>query len=241
MRLERRWAAFVAAAAVAGAASTAGAQQFDLTFSGSGETAGDEVHVLFSELGLIGAGLGLRPVASLGGFLVFSDGSSSWGVTPAAGLRYRTSAGFLQGKIGWAFRDSDATPFFGGRDNGLHTSAHAEFWGSAYNAQGIVAYNWGGDYLWSRARVGRRLGTLSGGGSWGLGAELIYQAETEGAAPGFEGFRSTQLGPVVQWAPRAAGASFALSGGLKRTEFDVTTAQRGSNDTWYLRAEVYLP
>ena len=213
-----------------------GLQAQGISVSAAAEAAGDDVYVLFSELGWAAAGRGIRPVASLGGYLVFTEGDDSWGVTPAGGLRYATSSGFIQGQVGWAFREESGTPFFGGGDSGFHTSLHTEFWGDVFSAQGIASYNWGGDYLWSRGRVARRMGTLANGGSWGLGAELVYQAEAEERLPGVDGFSATQIGPVLQWTPREGGPSMAFGGGWKRTEFGDT-----SDSSWYLRGEIYIP
>jgi hypothetical protein len=200
----------------------------------STEGGGDRLGLLRSELSLARAGMGLRPVASLEGYLVLGDGEGVWGATPMVSLWYRTDSGYVQAKLGWAFRDEVAVAYFGGSENGLHTGAQAEFWGDLYNAKGVVSYNWGGHYLWSHARLGRRIAELAEGGSLGLGVELIGQAEIRDPPAPLERFGAIQVGPVLQWTPGAARPTFSFSGGWKRTE------SGGGSDTWYLRAELSL-
>jgi hypothetical protein len=218
------------------ALTRAGLVAQELGVNTSVEAAGDGLYVLFSEMGLARVGAGLRPVATLSAHLVLSDEASSWGAAPAAGLRYRGEIGFVQAEVGWAFRDERSVAYFGGRENGLHTSLQGEFRGDAYSATGVVTYNWGADYLWTHARVGRRLGELAEGGAWGLGAELVYQSEVVDPSPLVDGVRATQIGPVVQWIPGAARPTFWFSAGWKRSEL----GPPGEN-TWYVRGEVGLP
>jgi hypothetical protein len=209
-----------------------GAQE--LNVNSWAEAGGDGIYLLHSELSLARAGMGVRPVASLGGYLVVGEGEAVWGANPMVGLRYRTDAGFVQVKLGWAFRDEIALAYFGGSDGGFQSAAQGEFWGDLYNAKGLVTYNWGGDYLWGQARMARRMADLAEGGSWGLGAELIFQSETTEPSGLVERFGATQVGPVIQWTPGAARPTFSFSGGWKRTEVG------GGTDSWYLRAELSL-
>ena len=226
------------AAASAYAAGEVAAQ--DVSLSSAVEAGGDEVYLIFSELSAVAGGEGWRPVGSLAAYMVFTEGDDSWGVTPAVGLRYRAPGGFLQGKVGWAFRDEGGTPFFGGDDSGVHTSAHAEYWGDGtWSAQGIASYNWGSDYLWSRARLARRVATLDGGGAVALGGELVWQADTDDQlvqGVEVEGYEATQIGPVLQWVTSADGAVVSFSGGWKNN-----SVADFEEDTWYVKAELHLP
>jgi hypothetical protein len=211
----------------------------DLSWSSAVEAAGDEVYVVFTQPTLrFGPQEGLRPSLSLGAYHVWTPGEDTWGLTPAAGLGYHTGGGMIAGTVGWAIRDADdagESDFFGGSDNGLHTGVHTEFWGDgSWALQGIASYNWGSDFLWSRARVLKGLS----GGSTSLGAELVWQAKTDdGDLIDDNEFQATYIGPVVQFS-RPNGSVFAVSGGLKMTEPDSPTTE---NDTWYAKVEFNLP
>lgn len=209
-------------------------QAQELLVNTSTEAGADRLGLLRSELSLARAGMGLRPVASVEGYILLGDGVAVWGATPTVSLWYRTDSGFIQGKLGWAFRDEVAVAYYGGSENGLHSGVHAEFWGDLYNAKGVVYYNWGGHLLWSHARLGRRMGELAEGGSLGLGVELIAQSETSGPPSPMERFSAVQIGPVLQWTPGAARPSFFFSGGWKEMEAG------GGSDTLYLRVELSL-
>ena len=201
----------------------------DLSWSSAVEIGGDEVYVLFTEPSLLfGPEEGLRPLVSLGAYYIILDGENSWGLTPAAGLRWQTDGGFISGKVGWAIRPDEAgADVFGGGDSGLHTSGHVEYWGDGtWGLQGIASYNWGAEFLWSRARGTRRVAEHASGASTALGAEFLW---LDGAT-----YQATYLGPVIQHI-RPGGAVWAVSGGLKGVE---TTPD---DNTWYLKVELSLP
>ena len=87
------------------------------------------------------------------------------------------------------------------RASGIHTGLHTEYrddgtWG----LQAIAAYNWGGDFLWSRARLTRRVADSWSEGATALGAELVWQAETDDDDP-IEGneCEAIYVGPVLQF------------------------------------------
>jgi hypothetical protein len=226
---------------LAGLAPGLGLAAQDLSFSAAAEAGGDEVHVLFAQPQLsFGPDRGLRPFLSLGAHYVIVDqGDNSWGVTPAGGLKYQTSGGMISGSLGWAIADDDVNngfDVFAGGESGLHTGVHTEFWGSgAWAMQGIATYNWGSDFLWSRARLLKRIKERSGGGGILLGGELAWQAQTEDDDLIDDNeYQATQIGPVLQFTS-TDGPGFSLSGGWKMTETSV------DNDTWYAKVELYLP
>jgi hypothetical protein len=204
-------------------------------FGAAGEAGGDDLHMASAELSLAAAGLGIRPFATLGGYMVFFDGGNSWGVTPTAGVRYVTDGGTIEGSVGWAIVEDLAVPYFRGDDSGFLGGIRTEFLGDVFTAEGIGVFNFGAKYLWSRGRLGRRMADMGTNGSWGLGAELVYQAQTEDPSPLIPAFQATQIGPVLMLTPRAGGASFAVSGGWKKTE-----AGLADESTWYARAEIQL-
>jgi hypothetical protein len=127
----------------------------DLSVSSAFEAAGDEVYVIFVQPSVaFGPDVGWRPDLRVGAYHVWTSGDDGWGITPAAGLSYRTEAGMIGASVGWAIRDDENDiDVFGGSDNGLHTGLHTEYWG---------------DGTWGRLRVERRArGAADGGGRGG--------------------------------------------------------------------------
>ena len=210
----------------------------DLQWSATAEAGGDEVYLLFAEPTLLfGPETGLRPFVRVGAhYTIVSDGENSWGLTPAGGLRWQTTGGFIGGSVGAEIAgDDDSFDPFGGGDTGLHTGIHAEFWGDgSWGLQGIANYNWGADFLWSRARATKRIASRSNGGGISLGAELVWQAQADdGDAIEDNEFQATYIGPVLLVnGPR--GANWGFSGGLKHTD-------PLDDDTWYAKVELFLP
>ena len=231
-------AATVAAAALMiGGARAASAQ--DLSWASAFEADGNEVYVVFTQPSLtFGTGT-VRPSIMLGAYHVWTPGEDTWGLTPAAGLGYYTSGGLIKGTLGWAVRDDDngnEVDVFGGSNNGLHTGIQTEFWGDGeWGLQGLASYNWGSDFLWSRARVARRIMQSSSGGSTSLGAELGWQTVADdGDLIDDNEYEATMIGPVLLF-NRPSGMSWALGAGVKLTE-------PGPDDsTWYAKVEMNLP
>lgn len=193
----------------------------------SGETAGDDVSLIFSQLSAVwGTSPGLRPVASLGGYWLDTPGDNTWSFGPAVGLRYQTSTGMLQGKVGYSWKDDDAgIPIFGGGESGVSTSLHAEYWGTGtFGAQALGSYNWGSDYLWTRGRLTARVAEPAGG-SLLLGGEYSWQGERE-EGPGYD---ARMYGPTAVWIG-PSGFIMGLAGGWKNTHSP-------DDSTWYLRVD----
>jgi hypothetical protein len=207
-----------------------------LSWTSSAQADGDEVYVLFTEPTLLfGPDMGVRPFVKAGAYYVMVDvGDDSWGLTPAAGLRWQTDGGFIAGELGWALRDDGGVRVFGGDESGVHTMLQTEYYGDgSWGLSGIAAYNWGGDFLWSRARVLRRIATRSGGGGVSLGGELVWEAQTEDEdAIEDNEYDAMYVGPVLQIA--SGSTIWAISGGLKQSD-------PGDDDTWYARVEFTLP
>jgi hypothetical protein len=230
----------VAAVAALAAACFAGAQPAraqDLSFAAAAEAAGDEVYVVFGEPTLLfGPAMGLRPLVRAGAYYVIAPGENSMGVTPAAGLRYMTTGGFIQGAVGWNFAGNEnGFDPIGGGANGLHTSVQTEFWGDGdWGASGIASYNWGSDFLWSRARLTKRIMPRANGGAVGLGAELVWQAVTDdGDAFDDNEYEATYIGPVLVFS-HPTGPGFSIGGGVKMTQPD-------DDSTWYAKVELFVP
>jgi hypothetical protein len=215
----------------------------DLSWSFSGEAAGDKTYVLFGQPTLLfGPSQGLRPFVNAGAHVVWSDNgagsTTSWGVTPAAGLRWQDTGGFIEGERGWAFAgDQNKFDPFGGGKSGFYTGAHVEYWGSgAYALQGIANYNWGAKFLWSRAQALARVAQNSSGGATSLGARLTWEAQTDSKILSANRYQATYLGPVLQFS--SAKMTTGLSAGWKHNH--PTVVGRKTN-TWYVSADLYLP
>lgn len=206
------------------------------------QTTGDDVTLVLGDLtGAFGSG-SLAPVVSLQTYMVaFDAGGSSdqiFAVQPAAGLRARGEGGFLQGLVGYSFQTAveNASPFFGGGEDGLTTTLHAEYWGTGRaSLQGIGTYNWGAEYLWSRAR-----GTVAVAGLDDGAIHLGLQAGWQGqmgdediigsvVAPNHS---AIEVGPVFRWVtPRL---SAGVSAGWRNTE-------NPDRSTWYGGLELTVP
>lgn len=239
----------IAAIALIVAAAPADAQ-WETSFVGVGETAGDDVHLLLGQISAHPGGTGWMPAASLQTYWVSYPGGSTWSITPKVGARYRASGGAFQVKVGYSFKNPSeddtsepTTPFFEGSNNGVSTSVQADYWGSgAYGLQYIASYNWGSDYLWNRGRAILRA-AQGDFGSVHLGGEAVWQGELE-AEPGRNGekYRSTQVGPVMQWV--TAGENILVLGAgwkkLNPTAPDFGTPDFQEEDTWYAKAEVVI-
>lgn len=253
----RRLGGLAAAIALAALIATPAGAQMELTFVGVGETAGDDVSLLLGQVSAHRAGLGLMPVFSLQAYTVVIDGGdNTWAVSPGVGLRYRADAGALQAKVGYSIRpDEDegpAFPFFGGAEGGVTTSLHADYWDrGAYGLQGLASYNWGSEYLWSRARGTLRLAELGAGSSIHGGVEGVWQGELRELETGLVGgfadsrYRAVQVGPILQW--NSANVIGILGGGWKKNEFDfgddgAFVDQEADDSTWYFKVElVFTP
>jgi hypothetical protein len=205
------------------------------TFTFVGETAGDNVSLLLGDADFV-FGLGqLRPVVGLQAFVVMdeaTDAATLWTLTPSAGLRWAQPGGFLQGKLGYAWANTEGdsgVPFFGGGESGVTTSLHGEFWGDGrFGFQTIGFYNWGADYAWTRARGTARVFPTADGGV-NLGAEAGWQGHT-GAAD--QDYGAVMIGPVLQWVMPHVTAGVGT--GWK----NVTGSLVDEQSTWYARLEL---
>lgn len=246
-----------AAAAVMAVAVSAPLSAQGLTVTFVGEAAGDDVNLFLGE-GTWAAGAGgISPVASLQTYLVTFDAGNAetgsiWSVTPAAGLRYGMGGGFLQGTVGYSFKQrlddidtvlperASTQNFFGGAEDGIVVTGHLQWWGTgAFGAQGIVSHNFGSDYLWSRGRGTVRVSD-SPSGDFHVGAEAGWQGEMgdNDIVNGVEvpAYSAVMAGPIVQWSTENVTAVFG--GGWKG--IDQAVAPEGEDSTWYIKAELVL-
>lgn len=233
--------AFMGWTAVAPERAQAQMGDWGSTLVGVAETSGDEVTLLLGQVSLHPGGLGVMPVVSLQSYWVDHPGGSTWAVEPAVGLRYRAQTGALQGKVGYAWKNDDddgtAFPFFGGGESGVTTSAQADYWDAgAFGLQGIGSYNWGSEYLWSRAR-----GTVRAmQGDWGnlhVGGEVGWQGNM---AEETTEYQALQYGPVLQW---NSGNMLTMVFGAGWKDWESTTRPTpltevvSEDNDWYVKVE----
>ena len=210
------------------------------TWVGVAETSGDDVTTLLAGASVSPEGLGLKPLIGLQGMYFIFDEESSWSVTPSAGLVMRAPTGSVQARVGYTFsEETNFIPFGGpdaGDDPGLSTSAQADYWDNgAYGLQGIASYNWGSEYLWTRARGTLRVLDLGTGGSIHVGPEFVYQGEMgeEGAGDDAH-YKGTQLGGIVLWnSGNLLQAGFGA--GVKNN--DIEGIAEEDESTWYVKLE----
>lgn len=236
-----RISAGVLVAVALAAAPSALAAQWAPTWVGVAETSGDDVTLLLGSASLSPQGQGLKPVVGLQAYWLETEGGSTWSATPSAGLIMRGSTGAVQGRVGYAFREEDdeGIPIFGGDEAGVVTSMQADYWDAgAFGLQGIGSYNWGSEYVWTRARATVRVMELDMGGAIHVGPEFVYQGELGDEEPLDPNYSSIQLGPVLQWhsGNRLIGA---VGAGWKKIDDDFVGPD-DDESTWYLRLELVL-
>ena len=213
------------------------------TVVGVAETSGDDVTTLMLGTSLSPSGLGLKPIVGVQGMYFMFDEEDSWNITPSAGVIMRAETGAIQGRVGYTFSEDSDFPTFGGPnagdDPGFGVSTQADYWdGGAYGLQGIASYNFGSEYLWTRARGTVRVLDLGTGGNIHVGPEFVYQGEMGdegiGDPPHYKG---TQLGGILLW-----NSGNALIGGFGAgiKNNDVEGIAEDDESTWYVKLEFVL-
>jgi len=187
-----------------GVASSAGAQQ--IVGFGAAEFSGQRRSVQLLGFSLSSGLPGWSPVLTVTGLRFTFPATDILGVTttedafaiaPSIGMRYQTEVGSTGVNVGYIFvsEDDDIAGAPGspvGSSDGVFASFQADYWGRGEAiGQLLVSYNFGGEYLWSRAKGGVRIGGLSS--PLFLGAEGILQGGGEGAVDTW----ALQLGPVI--------------------------------------------
>jgi len=190
---------------LAGVASSAGAQQ--IVAFGAAEFSGP-VRRNVQLLGFaVSSGLpGWSPVLTVTGLrFAFPDGlggtADAFALAPSLGMRYQSETGSVGLHAGYLFVDEDedvvdvtGSPV-GGAD-GFFATFQADHWGRGERiGQLLATYNFGANYLWSRAKGGVRLGGLTS--PLFVGAELIFQGGGEDEDLGIPNTWVLQAGPVV--------------------------------------------
>ena len=225
--------------------ATPAAAQWGTTWVGVAETGGDDVTLLLGSGSMSPEGLGLKPIVGLQAlFLMFDvadESESTWSVTPSAGLIMRAPTGAVQARLGYTFSEESDFPILGpdgGDDPGLSTSAQADYWDNgAFGLQGIASFNWGSEYLWSRARGTVRVMELDFGGIH-VGPEFVYQGEMGEESGTDLHYSATQIGGILLWdSGNQLIAGFGA--GIKNIDEDFVGPD-DDESTWYVKVEFVL-
>jgi hypothetical protein len=143
---------------------------------------------------------GLRftfPVTDVLGTTTTAD---AFAVAPSLGMRYQTETRSTGVHVGYIFvqEDEDVTAITGspvGSSDGVFVTFQHDYWGHGEKiGQFIASYNFGGNYLWSRAKGGVRFPNLTS--PLYVGGEVIFQG----------GGRDTDLGIPNTWVLQAGPA-----------------------------------
>jgi cellulose synthase (UDP-forming) len=156
-------------------------------------------------------------------------------VNPRIGLRNQWEFGAIQANVGYLFIAEDenrtAGPIGapGGGQDGVTTAVQMDYWGTgAVRGQGILNYNWGGEYFWTRLR-----GAVPIAPALAIGAEGIVQGG--GTGPG-EKYQAAQAGALLEF-DVSPNLRLTGGGGVKFDNLDFTA------DAFpYFKAEfVFIP
>jgi hypothetical protein len=177
----------VALTAWAGFAGSAGAQQ--IVAFGAAEYSGERRSVQLLGFAASSGLPGWSPVLTVTGLrftfpvidpitLVETTGES-FAIAPSLGLRFQTETRSTGLHVGYIFVDEDedvgvitGSPV--GSADGVFATFQHDYWGRGDRiGQLIATYNFGGEYLWSRAKGGVRFPNLTS--PLFIGAEVIFQ------------------------------------------------------------------
>jgi hypothetical protein len=222
----RRGRTLVAAmVAWAGFAVSAGAQQ--IVAFGAAEFSGERRSVQLLGFAVSSGLPGWSPVFTLTGLrFTFPDTTAlgavttvdAFAVAPSLGMRYQTQTRATGVHVGYIFVDEDAgvTPIPGapvGSSDGVFVTFQHDYWGQGERiAQLIASYNFGGEYLWSRAKGGVRFPNFTS--PLFIGAEVIFQGGGGDSNLGIPDSWVLQAGPALMF---QLGPNFRLdlSGGVR--------------------------
>jgi hypothetical protein len=170
-------------AAAAFVTRAAGAQS--LAIYGGAEAAGLGEHNAILGASLTSGLLGWHPIVGANvQTYTYRTGTgkvTKYATVPSAGLQYRTREGAVQGTVGYAFvSGGDAPTQLGlggavGSSSGLVLGLQGNYWANNQEHQGIISYNTRAEYLWSRARLARRVNPGSRSVPVYFGGEVVYQ------------------------------------------------------------------
>jgi hypothetical protein len=161
---------------------------------------------------------GLRftfPVTDLLGNTTTAD---AFAIAPSLGMRYQTETAATGLHVGYIFvsEDEDITAITGspvGSADGVFLTFQHDYWGHGEKlAQVIATYNFGGNYLWSRAKGGVRVPDITS--PLYVGAEVIFQGGGRDEDLGIPNTWALQAGPALMFQV-TPNFRLDLSGGVR--------------------------
>ncbi len=222
----RRRILVAALVASAGIASSAKAQQ--IVGFGAAEFSGQRRSVQLLGFAVSSGLPGWSPVFTVTGLrftfpvtdpiTLTTSTADAFAVAPSLGLRYQTETRSTGVHVGYIFVDEDQTvgaitgsPV--GSADGLFATFQHDYWGRGERiGQFIATYNFGGNYLWSRAKGGVRFPTITS--PLFIGGELIFQGGGEDTDLGIPDTWVLQAGPALMF-QLTPNFRLDLSGGVR--------------------------
>jgi hypothetical protein len=222
-----------------GVASSAGAQQ--IVGFGAAEFSGQRRSVQLLGFALSSGLPGWSPVLTVTGLhftfpsvdpiTLVTNTEDAWAIAPSLGMRYQTEVGSTGLHVGYIAFSGETPPAGGtpvGAADGIFATVQADYWGRGEAlGQLLATYNFGGEYLWSRAKGAVRAGGLSS--PLFVGAEAILQGGGEGPVKPW----ALQLGPVLAF-QLTPNFRLDLSGGVR---IPLNRDESGEFTTGYGRIE----
>ena len=208
----------------AGVASSAGAQQ--IVGFGAAEFSGERRSVQLLGVAVSSGLPGWSPVFTVTGLrftfpvtnpvTLTTETADAFAVAPSLGLRYQTETRSTGVHVGYIFidEDEDVAAITGspvGSSDGVFATFQHDYWGRGEKiGQFIATYNFGGEYLWSRAKGGVRFPSITS--PLFIGAEVIFQGG--GDDPVNDDTWVLQAGPVLMFQV-TPNFRLDLSGGVR--------------------------
>jgi hypothetical protein len=216
---------FAALAASAGIASSADGQQ--IVAFGAAEYSGERRSVQLLGFAVSSGLPGWSPVFTVTGLrftfpvtdvLGTTTTADAFAVAPSLGLRYQTETRSTGVHVGYIFVDEDqsvgaitGSPV--GSSDGVFATFQHDYWGRGERlAQLIATYNFGGNYLWSRAKGGVRFPSIAS--PLYIGGEVIFQGGGRDNTLGIPNTWVLQAGPALMF-QLTPNFRLDLSGGVR--------------------------
>jgi hypothetical protein len=223
----RRHRTIVAAlVTLAGVASSAGAQQ--IVGFGAAEFSGNRRSVQLLGAAVSSGLPGWSPVLTVTGLrftfpvvdpvTLDEETADAFAIAPSLGLRYQTETRSTGVHVGYIFvqEDDDVTAITGspvGSADGIFATFQHDYWGRGERiGQLIATYNFGGEYLWSRAKGGVRFPSITS--PLFVGAEVIFQGGGGDDDLGIDDTWVLQAGPALMF-QLTPNFRLDLSGGVR--------------------------
>jgi hypothetical protein len=207
--------------ALVGIAGSAGAQQ--IVAFGAAEFSGERRSVQLLGFAASSGLPGWSPVLTVTGIrFTFPDTNAlgvvttvdAFAIAPSLGVRYQTETRATGIHVGYIFVEEDQAiaPVAGvpvGSSDGVFVTFQHDYWGRGERiGQLIATYNFGGEYLWSRAKGGVRFPNVTS--PLFIGGELIVQGGGEGSPDTWV----LQAGPALMF-QLTPNFRIDLSGGVR--------------------------